>query len=30
MLLTAITPQALPFSPDSAVFHVEHGVLRAL
>jgi DNA replication and repair protein RecF len=30
MLLTAITPHALPFSADSAVFHVERGVVHAL
>jgi DNA replication and repair protein RecF len=29
-IFTAITPEALPFSVDSAVFHVERGVLRAL
>jgi DNA replication and repair protein RecF len=30
MIFTAITPQALPFSVESAVFHVERGVVRAL
>ena len=29
-IFTAITPEALPFPVDSAVFHVERGVLRAL
>jgi DNA replication and repair protein RecF len=30
IVFTALRPEALPASPESAVFHVEHGVLRAL